>query len=74
MVNPAGWSVWEGEFPSKTLYYGEYSNQGPGAGAGAGKRVKWPGYHVITSANEAMKFTVAELIQGGMAEGYWSCL
>ncbi|KAG6776877.1 hypothetical protein POTOM_016668 [Populus tomentosa] len=26
---------------------------------GAGKRVKWPGYHVIsiTSANEAMKFS-----------------
>ncbi|KAL3596229.1 hypothetical protein D5086_007866 [Populus alba] len=39
------------------------------ATVGAGKRVKWPGYHVITSANEAMKFTVAELTQGGMAEG-----
>ncbi|KAF7849769.1 hypothetical protein BT93_L0300 [Corymbia citriodora subsp. variegata] len=38
-------------------------NKGPGAGTS--KRVKWPGYHVITSAAEAKKFTVAELIQGG---------
>ncbi|PPS20325.1 hypothetical protein GOBAR_AA00259 [Gossypium barbadense] len=57
------WSVWTGDFALKTLYYGEYMNKGPGAGTS--KRVKWPGYHVITSADEAKKFTVAGLIQGG---------
>ncbi|PKI64729.1 hypothetical protein CRG98_014861 [Punica granatum] len=62
-IDPAGWSVWQGDFALKTLYYGEYMNKGPGAGTS--KRVNWPGYHVIKSATEAKKFTVAELIQGG---------
>ncbi|XVF27824.1 hypothetical protein REPUB_Repub14bG0142400 [Reevesia pubescens] len=62
-IDPSGWSVWSGDFALKTLYYGEYINRGPGAGTS--KRVKWPGFHVITSAEEAKKFTVAELIQGG---------
>ncbi|KAG8490557.1 hypothetical protein CXB51_013663 [Gossypium anomalum] len=62
-IDPSGWSVWNGDFALKTLYYGEYMNKGPGAGTS--KRVKWPGYHVITSAEEAKKFTVAGLIQGG---------
>ncbi|XP_010057974.2 pectinesterase-like [Eucalyptus grandis] len=62
-IDPTGWSVWSGDHALKTLYYGEYMNKGPGAGTS--KRVKWPGYHVITSPAEAKKFTVAELIQGG---------
>ncbi|XP_042487128.1 pectinesterase-like [Macadamia integrifolia] len=62
-IDPQGWFPWDGDFALKTLYYGEYSNRG--AGAGTSKRVKWPGYHVITNAAEAKKFTVAELIQGG---------
>ncbi|KAJ6333736.1 hypothetical protein OIU77_009588 [Salix suchowensis] len=64
LIDPAGWSAWDGDFALKTLYYGEYLNQG--AGAGTSKRVKWAGYHVITSATEAKKFTVAEMIQGGV--------
>ncbi|KAI4295857.1 hypothetical protein L6164_035857 [Bauhinia variegata] len=63
-IDPAGWSVWSGDFALKTLYYGEYLNSG--AGAGVSKRVNWPGYHVITDAAVARKFTVAELIQGGV--------
>lgn len=62
-IDPAGWSEWDGTFALKTLYYGEYQNRGPGAGTS--NRVKWPGYHVITSRAEASKFTVAQLIQGG---------
>lgn len=62
-IDPAGWAEWNGDFALKTLYYGEYMNRGPGAGTSG--RVKWPGYHVITSATEASKFTVAQLIQGG---------
>ncbi|KAK9084877.1 hypothetical protein Sjap_025288 [Stephania japonica] len=63
VIVPAGWFPWEGDKYLKTLYYGEYMNFGPGAGTA--NRVKWPGYRVITSAQEAMKFTVAQLIQGG---------
>lgn len=62
-IDPAGWSVWSGDFALQTLYYGEYMNKGPGAGTS--KRVTWPGYHVIKSATEAEHFTVTELIQGG---------
>ncbi|KAF5183643.1 Pectinesterase/pectinesterase inhibitor [Thalictrum thalictroides] len=64
VIDPAGWSPWDGEFALKTLYYGEYMNSG--AGAGTSQRVKWAGYHVITSAAEANKFTVASMIQGGV--------
>ncbi|KAI8525161.1 hypothetical protein RHMOL_Rhmol13G0207400 [Rhododendron molle] len=63
-IDPTGWSVWSGDFGLKTLYYGEYLNKGPGAGTR--KRVKWAGYRVITNPAEARKFTVAELIQGGV--------
>ncbi|GAB2240176.1 hypothetical protein Droror1_Dr00020694 [Drosera rotundifolia] len=61
-IDPTGWSVWSGDFALGTLYYGEYANRGPGSSTS--KRVNWAGYHVITSATEASKFTVAQLIQG----------
>ncbi|XP_047073086.1 pectinesterase-like [Lolium rigidum] len=64
VVRPEGWLAWEGQFALDTLYYGEYMNTGPGA-AVAG-RVKWPGYHVMTSPAEASNFTVAEFIEGNM--------
>ncbi|CAN4104067.1 unnamed protein product [Withania somnifera] len=63
LIDPAGWAEWSGDFALKILYYGEYMNNGPRAGTS--KRVKWPGYHVITDPAEALPFTVAELIQGG---------
>ncbi|XP_023518219.1 pectinesterase-like [Cucurbita pepo subsp. pepo] len=62
LIDPAGWAEWNGDFALKTLYYGEYSNNGPGSNVS--KRVKWPGYHVITSPAVAQKFTVDSLIQG----------
>ncbi|XP_028788251.1 pectinesterase-like [Neltuma alba] len=63
-IDPSGWAPWDDKQSTlKNLYYGEYMNKGPGAGTS--KRVKWPGFHVITSAAEASKFTVAQLIQGG---------
>eukprot|EP01018_Ginkgo_biloba_P019767 Gb_28387 [translate_table: standard] len=62
VIHPAGWLEWSGDFALSTLYYGEYMNSGPGAGTD--DRIKWPGYHVITSADEARKFTVGEFIQG----------
>lgn len=63
LINSAGWLPWSGNFALSTLYYGEYMNTGGGAGTGG--RVKWPGYHVITSAAEAMKFTVGDFLDGG---------
>ncbi|CAN6483492.1 unnamed protein product [Victoria cruziana] len=61
-IDPSGWLPWNGSFALDTLFYGEYMNYGPGAATG--KRVQWPGYKVITSAEEAGKFTVAQFIYG----------
>ncbi|XP_071715920.1 pectinesterase-like [Rutidosis leptorrhynchoides] len=63
LIDSAGWLQWSGNFALNTLYYGEYANIG--AGAGTGGRVKWPGYHIITSASEATKFTVGDFLDGG---------
>nr|GFB20740.1 probable pectinesterase/pectinesterase inhibitor 61 [Tanacetum cinerariifolium] len=61
-IDPKGWLEWDGTFALDTLYYGEYMNYGPGGAIG--RRVKWPGYRVITSAIEAGRFTVAKFIYG----------
>ncbi|CAN6468686.1 unnamed protein product [Victoria cruziana] len=62
LINPAGWAPWSGDFALKTLYYGEYNNRGPGAATGG--RVKWAGFHVMSST-DASRFTVSNFIQGG---------
>lgn len=62
VIDPAGWAEWDGDFALTTLYYGEYLNYGPGSNVS--ERVKWPGYHVITSPTVAQQFTVDSLIQG----------
>ncbi|KAI3458010.1 hypothetical protein Pfo_014673 [Paulownia fortunei] len=61
-IHPRGWLEWNATFALDTLYYGEYMNYGPGGAIG--QRVKWPGYRVITAAEEASKFTVAQFIYG----------
>lgn len=61
-VHQDGWLPWNADFALDTLYYGEYMNDGPGAGIA--NRVKWPGYRVITLPEEAGKFTVAQFITG----------
>ncbi|GER49947.1 plant invertase/pectin methylesterase inhibitor [Striga asiatica] len=62
-VSGQGWSQWEdSNFALTTLYYGEYRNFGPGGSTR--NRVRWPGYHVITSSNVAARFTVGSLIAG----------
>ncbi|KAF8027917.1 hypothetical protein BT93_E0750 [Corymbia citriodora subsp. variegata] len=63
LINSAGWLEWDGNFALTTLYYGEYMNTGPGSSTA--NRVTWAGYHVITSATEASKFTVGNFIAGG---------
>lgn len=61
-IHPRGWLEWNGNFALDTLYYGEYMNNGPGAGVG--QRVRWRGYRVITSTVEASRFTVGQFIAG----------
>jgi len=61
-IDKAGWMPWSGDFALKTLYYGEYMNTGPGSSTAG--RVKWAGYHVITSASVASQFTVGKFISG----------
>ncbi|KAK1401675.1 Pectinesterase [Heracleum sosnowskyi] len=61
LIDPAGWSIWDGDFALNTLYYGEYNNRGPGSDTS--KRVTWPGYHVINST-DAGNFTVSNFLGG----------
>eukprot|EP01018_Ginkgo_biloba_P023488 Gb_21388 [translate_table: standard] len=62
LIHPRGWLEWSGDFALKTLYYGEYMNYGPGSKLGG--RVKWLGYRIITTEDEANKFTVSQFISG----------
>ncbi|XP_004506985.1 probable pectinesterase/pectinesterase inhibitor 36 isoform X2 [Cicer arietinum] len=62
LIHPKGWGEWEGNFALSTLYYGEYMNTGNGASTQ--NRVNWPGFHVLSSANEASHFTVSQFLQG----------
>ncbi|XP_044502384.1 pectinesterase 2-like [Mangifera indica] len=62
LINPAGWMQWSGNFALSTLYYAEYQNTGPGSSTA--NRVKWAGYHVLTSASQVNQFTVGSFIAG----------
>ncbi|KAM7272608.1 hypothetical protein ACFE04_027271 [Oxalis oulophora] len=63
LISPEGWAPWENtQFGWDTLYYGEYRNYGPGSNTR--NRVKWNGFHVITSETVATTFTVNRLIAG----------
>ncbi|CAI0401952.1 unnamed protein product [Linum tenue] len=61
-ISSKGWAEWPGQGSfSKTLYFGEFSNSGPGAGMSG--RVKWAGFHAL-GPQEAAKFTVGNFIAG----------
>ena len=62
LVDPAGWLEWNGNFALNILYYGEYKNTRPSSSTS--QKVKWGGYHVITSASVASQFTVENFIGG----------
>ncbi|KAL6322521.1 hypothetical protein AAG906_009823 [Vitis piasezkii] len=62
LIDPRGWTEWSGNYGLSTLYYGEYNNSGDGASTK--ERVKWPGFHVLNGAEDAMPFTVSRFIQG----------
>ncbi|GAB2291597.1 Probable pectinesterase/pectinesterase inhibitor 13 [Dionaea muscipula] len=73
IIQPEGWLPWEGDFALKTLYYAEFSNQGPGAALT--RRVKWAGYKKAISKQEAQGYTVVPSLEGiKLGQGYWcSC-
>ncbi|KAL3535466.1 hypothetical protein ACH5RR_003927 [Cinchona calisaya] len=56
-----GWTEWSGDRGLSTLYYGEYANDGPGAGTD--NRVDWPGFHIM-DYDVASEFSVSEFIDG----------
>ncbi|KAK8487293.1 hypothetical protein V6N13_093436 [Hibiscus sabdariffa] len=62
LIHPKGWTEWSGSFALSTLYYAEYMNTR--SGPLTGSRVKWPGFHVFSSADEASPFTMSRFIQG----------
>ncbi|KMT15907.1 hypothetical protein BVRB_3g055940 [Beta vulgaris subsp. vulgaris] len=62
LVNPAGWMPWKSSGFLSTLYYAEYGNFGPGARLH--RRVRWPGYHIITRPNAVSQFSVERFIAG----------
>ncbi|XP_065637098.1 pectinesterase [Quercus suber] len=63
LIDPAGWYPWDGDFALDTLYYAEYMNTGSGSDTSG--RVKWKGYHVISSPAVAGEFTVRNFLAGG---------
>lgn len=62
LIDPRGWMEWSGEFALSTLFYGEYMNTG--GGASTEHRVRWVGFHVMRSPEEAHPYCVSRVIQG----------
>ncbi|KAL1565975.1 pectinesterase [Salvia divinorum] len=61
LIDPAGWLPWNNDsFNWNTLYDAEYANTGPSSSTA--NRVKWPGYHVITTPSEAEQFAPRNFI------------
>ena len=62
-LHPLGWIEWvRGVEPPSSILYAEYENTGPGSALTG--RVKWSGYKVPFTAEQASKFTVDSFIQG----------
>lgn len=62
LTETAGWRPWKGKFALNTSYHGEYLNNGDASSTI--NRVKWPGSHVIASADKIFNFTVRNYFNG----------
>lgn len=62
LTETTGWRPWKGKFALNTLYHGEYLNNGDDSSTI--NRVKWPGYHVIASADKIFNFTIRNFFNG----------
>ncbi|KAL6222124.1 hypothetical protein ACLB2K_005516 [Fragaria x ananassa] len=61
VIDQQGWYEMDGDFGKKTLYYGEYNNNGDSSKTD--NRVTWPGFKVLNK-DEAMQFTVGPFLKG----------
>ena len=61
VIDQQGWYEMDGDFGKKTLFYGEYNNNGDGSKTD--NRVTWPGFKVLNK-DEATQFTVGPFLKG----------
>lgn len=61
LINPFGWTAWNGDFALNTSYYGEYNNTGPGSNTTG--RVTWPAIQSL-NATDAANFNVDRFLLG----------
>ncbi|KAK9052908.1 hypothetical protein SSX86_029538 [Deinandra increscens subsp. villosa] len=61
-IDPAGWLAFRGNSIYDNVYYAEYMNTGKGANTSG--RITWPGYHVLTTDDEAEQFSVRVFLSG----------
>ncbi|KAI7739797.1 hypothetical protein M8C21_024261, partial [Ambrosia artemisiifolia] len=62
VINPAGWLPFQGDSAFNKVYYAEYMNTGQSADTSG--RITWPGYHVLTTDEEAEQFSVRNFLTG----------
>ncbi|URE15605.1 pectinesterase [Musa troglodytarum] len=62
LIDPAGWHAWNETMSVSNLYYAEFQSKGDRADTS--KRVNWPGYHVLTTDQEAEPFTAGNFLSG----------
>ncbi|XP_023768591.1 pectinesterase [Lactuca sativa] len=64
LIDSLGWMPFQGNSDSvfDKVYYAEYMNTGNGANTGG--RVRWPGYHVLSTASEVEQFSVQSFFDG----------
>ncbi|KAL8201125.1 hypothetical protein R6Q57_012464 [Mikania cordata] len=62
-IDPAGWLPFRGNSTYDNVFYAEYMNTGMGADTSG--RIKWPGYHILTTYEEAEQFSVRVFLLGG---------
>ncbi|KAK1436971.1 hypothetical protein QVD17_02755 [Tagetes erecta] len=62
LIDHAGWMPYIGSSAFDKVYYAEYMNQGKGASTVG--RVKWRGYHILTTYKAVEQFSVHNFLNG----------
>ncbi|KAI3728028.1 hypothetical protein L6452_16654 [Arctium lappa] len=62
LIDPEGWMPFPGSSAFGSMYYAEYKNNGKGSDTAG--RVKWPGYHVLMTDEEAEEYSVRKFLGG----------
>lgn len=61
LINPFGWTAWNGDFALNSSYYAEYNNTGPGSNTTG--RVTWPAIQTL-NGTDAANFNVDRFLLG----------